>query len=52
MPSLVAIGPQIKEKQGGGAQCAPPAYVVPKDPSLNRVKLRICVVACVKNEVR
>ena len=27
----------IKEKQGG-AQCAPPAYMVPKDPGLNRVK--------------
>ena len=39
MPSLVVIGPQIKEKQrrGGGGQCAP-AYMVPKDPSLNRVK--------------
>ena len=36
MPSLVVIGPQIKEKQRG-AQC-PPAYMVPKDPSLNRVK--------------
>ena len=37
MPSLVVIGPQIKEKQRG-AQCAPPpAYMVPKDPSLNRV---------------
>ena len=28
MPSLVVIGPQIKE----------PAYMVPKDPNLNRVK--------------
>ena len=37
MPSLVVIGPQIKEKQRG-AQCAAPAYMVPKDPSLNRVK--------------
>ena len=36
MPSLVVIGPQIKEKQREGAQC--PAYMVPKDPSLNRVK--------------
>ena len=26
-------------KGGGGAQCAPPVYMVPKDPSLNRVKL-------------
>ena len=47
MPSLVVIGPQIKEKQ-----VPSPAYMVPKDPSLNRVKLRICVVACIKNEVR
>ena len=38
MPSLVVIGPQIKEKQKG-AQCAPqPTWMVPKDPSLNRVK--------------
>ena len=37
MSSLVVIGPQIKEKQRG-AHCAPPAYMVPKDPSLNRVK--------------
>ena len=36
MPRLVVIGPQIKEKQRG-AHCAPPAYMVPKDPSLNRV---------------
>ena len=36
MPSLVVIGPQIKEnRRGGGAQCA---YMVPKDPSLNRVR--------------
>ena len=35
MPSLVVIGPQIKEKQRGGDT---PAYMVPKDPSLNRVK--------------
>ena len=33
MPSLVVIGPQIKEKQG-----VPPAYMVPTDPILNRVK--------------
>ena len=42
MPSLVVIGPQIKEKQRGGGTiwlyCAP-AYMVPKDPSLNRVKV-------------
>ena len=31
MPSLIVIEPQIKEKQRG-------AYIVPKDPSLNRVK--------------
>ena len=37
MPSLVVIGSQTKEKQRG-AQCAPPTYLVPKDPSLNRVK--------------
>ena len=37
MPSLAVIEPQIKEKQRRGAQCAP-AYMVPKDPSLNRVK--------------
>ena len=37
MPVLVVIGPQIKEKQRE-AQCAPPAYTFPKDPSLNRVK--------------
>ena len=34
MPSLVVIGPQIKEKQGGGGGVQ---YMVPKDPSLNRV---------------
>ena len=38
MPSLVVTGPQIKEKQRA-AQCVPPAYIVPKDPSLNRVKM-------------
>ena len=39
MPSLVIIGPQIQEKQrGGGGTMCPSAYVVPKDPSLNRVK--------------
>ena len=49
MPSLVAIEPQIKEKQRGqqrGAQCAPPpAYMVPKDPSLNRVKTKSGVLS-------
>ena len=42
MSSLVVIGPQIKEKQRG-AQCAPspPAYMVPKDPSPNRVKVSL-----------
>ena len=41
MPSLVVIGLQIKEKRGGGGQnnVPPPAYMVKKDPSLNRVKL-------------
>ena len=33
MLSLVVMGTQIKEKQRG----CPPAYMVPKDPSLNRV---------------
>ena len=37
MPSLVVIGQQIKEKQRGGIMCPPPPYMVPKDPSLNRV---------------
>ena len=39
MSSLVVIRIQIKEKQRG-AQCAPPlpAYMVPKDDNLNRVK--------------
>ena len=36
MPSLVVIGQQIKEKRRGGALC--PVYMVPKYPSLNRVK--------------
>ena len=36
MPSLVAIGPQMKQG-GGGANVLPPAYMVPKHPSLNRV---------------
>ena len=35
MPSLVIIGQQIKEKRRG-AQCASPAYMVPKYPSMNR----------------
>ena len=37
MPSLVVIGPQIKEKQRG--HNVPPAYMVLKDTSLNRVKV-------------
>ena len=37
MPSLAVTGPQIKEKQGGH-NVSPSAYMVPKDPSLNRVK--------------
>ena len=42
MPSLVVIGQQIKEKRRR-AQCVPPAYMVPKYPSLNRVKLTLPV---------
>ena len=38
MPSLVVIGPQVKEKQvgtpGGGHNVPPAYYMVPKDPSL------------------
>ena len=37
MPSLVVIGPQIKEKHRG-TMSPPAAYMVPKDPSLNKVK--------------
>ena len=37
MTSLVVIGPQIKKKQRSGGHNA---YMVPKDPSLNRVKGR------------
>ena len=37
MPILVVIGPQIKEKQGGGGTLCPSAYMVPKDTSLNLV---------------
>ena len=37
MPSLAVIGQQIKEKRRGGTMC-PPAYMVPKYPSLNSVK--------------
>ena len=36
-PSLVVIGPQIKEKQRGGG-IVPPAYMVAKYPCLNRDK--------------
>ena len=43
MLSLVVIGQQIKEKQRG-AHCAPPAYMVPKYPSLNRVNGRPCLL--------
>ena len=32
MPNLVVIGPRIKEEQRGAA------YILPKQPSLNRVK--------------
>ena len=45
MPSLVVIGLQMKERGGGGTMC-PPAYMVPKDPSLNRVELRMCSSFC------
>ena len=38
MPSLVVTGQQIKEKQRGH-NVPPLAYMVPKYPSLNRVKL-------------
>ena len=52
MPSLVLIGQQTNEKQRG-AQCAPlPAYMVPKDPSLNRVKARIYQFICLPLPVR
>ena len=34
MPSLVVIEPQIEEKHRGGTL----AYILPKQPSLNRVK--------------
>ena len=37
MQSLVVIGQQIMEKRRG-AKVPPPAYLVSKDPSLNRVK--------------
>ena len=37
MPSLVVIAPQIKETQRG--HNVPPACILPKYPSLNRVKL-------------
>ena len=37
MPSLVVIGQQIKEKWRGG-KFVPPAYILTKYPSLNRVK--------------
>ena len=37
MPSLVVIGQQIKKKRRGGHNVPPPAYIVPKYPSLNRV---------------
>ena len=35
MPSLVTIGPQIKQKRGGGGQNV---YILLNYPSLNRVK--------------
>ena len=42
MPSVVVIGQQIKEKRRGH-NVPPPAYMVPKYPSLNRVKLTLPV---------
>ena len=42
--AVLVIEPQIKEKQRGAECAAPhprPAYMVPKDPSLNRVNLLI-----------
>ena len=33
MPSLVVTGQQTKEKQRGGHNVPPPDYMVPKDPS-------------------
>ena len=41
MASLVVIRQQAKEKQRGGGDNFPPGYMVPKDPSLNRVNNRI-----------
>ena len=44
MPSLVVIGPQIKEKQrGGGHNVPPPAYMLLKYPSLNRVNPKFLI---------
>ena len=37
MPSLVVTGSQIKEKRGGG-DFVTPAYILPNQPILNRVK--------------
>ena len=47
MPSLIVIGSQIKEKQGG-TMCQPSLYGS-KDPSLNRVKAAILL--CVKDQL-
>ena len=38
MPSLVVIGQQIKEKQGGGGTMFPQPISITKYPSLNRGK--------------
>ena len=42
MPSLVVIGQEIKEKRRG--YIVPPAYMVLKYPSLNRVKPQIHLI--------
>ena len=38
IPSLVVTEQEIKEKRRGGGTISPPAYVITKYPSLNRVK--------------
>ena len=38
MSRLVVIRQQIKEKRRGGGRMCPPAYIITKYPSLNRVK--------------
>ena len=46
MPSLVAIGPQINEKQRGGHNVPPPSLHDSKDPSLNRVNGKNIATNC------